>query len=105
MIIAESFADIFYNNCLKNGILPITLHKKAINYLFSETDNSEPLTLTVDLKLSVIKDDKGFQSSFEIDEFRKKMLLEGLDDIDWTFKYFKEISSFEKGHSIYYSFK
>ena len=92
-IIAPSFADIFYNNCFKNGILPITLDKEKVNYLTKEAENKK--MLTIDLKEQNIVDEKNNIIEFEIDSFRKKCLLEGLDDIALTLKKINKIDIFE----------
>ena len=81
VIIAESFADIFYNNCFKNGILPITLQKDEIEELFSETE-TKTLEIEINLEKQFVKSSKSY--SFEIDEFKKSSLLNGLDEIGLT---------------------
>ena len=83
-IIAPSFADIFYNNCFKNGILPIRLNQEKIDYLNKEAKNKK--LLTIDLENQVIINESNIKIKFEIDSFRKKCLLEGLDDIALTLK-------------------
>ena len=92
-IIASSFADIFYNNCFKNGILPITLDKEKVNYLTKEAENKK--MLTIDLEDQIIIDELNNEIKFEIDSFRKKCLLEGLDDIALTLKKINKIDIFE----------
>ena len=92
-IIAPSFADIFYNNCFKNGILPIKLDKEKVNYLTKEADNKK--MLTIDLEDQIIIDELNNEIKFEIDSFRKKCLLEGLDDIALTLKKINKIDIFE----------
>ena len=92
-IIAPSFADIFYNNCFKNGILPITLDKEKVNYLTKEAENKK--MLTIDLEDQIIIDELNNEIKFEIDSFRKKCLLEGLDDIALTLKKINKIDIFE----------
>ena len=90
VIIAPSFADIFYDNCFKNGILPIILDSKQVQDLFDTESN-----LSIDLESQTIKlDDKTI--NFEIDDFRKKTLLEGLDDITQTLQYKDKIAEYEK---------
>ncbi len=90
VIIAPSFADIFYDNCFKNGILPIILDSKQVQDLFDAESN-----LSIDLENQTIKfDDKTI--NFEIDDFRKKTLLEGLDDITQTLQYKDKITEYEK---------
>ena len=93
-IIAPSFADIFYNNCFKNGILPINLKQEKIDYLTKEAENKK--LLTINLEDQVIIDELNIEIKFEIDSFRKKCLLEGLDDIALTLKKTKKIDDFEK---------
>ena len=92
-IIAPSFADIFYNNCFKNGILPIILDQKNVDYLMVEAENKRKLL--IDLEDQKIMNEKKEIINFEIDQFRKKCLLEGLDDIALTLKKEEKIDSFE----------
>ena len=92
-IIAPSFADIFYNNCFKNAILPIRLPQQEVDHLMNEGENKK--TLTINLKEQLIIDEADNSINFEIDSFRKKCLLEGLDDIALTLKKDKKIQSFE----------
>ena len=94
VIIAPSFADIFFSNCFKNGVLPITLDQKIVEKLLEETG-----ILEVDLKNQIIKT-PSIEISFEIDSYQKKILLEGLDDISITFQYEDKISDFEKQSKI-----
>ena len=95
VIIAESFADIFYNNCFKNGILPITLQKDEIEELFSETE-TKALEIEVNLEKQYVKSSKSY--SFEIDEFKKSSLLNGLDEIGLTLENKSVIANFEKSY-------
>jgi 3-isopropylmalate/(R)-2-methylmalate dehydratase small subunit len=95
VIIAESFADIFYNNCFKNGILPITLQKDEIEELFSENE-TKTLEIEVNLEKQYIKSSKSY--SFEIDEFKKSSLLNGLDEIGLTLENKSVIANFEKSY-------
>jgi len=95
VIIAESFADIFYNNCFKNGILPITLQKDEIEELFSDTE-TKALEIEVNLEKQYIKSSKSY--SFEIDEFKKSSLLNGLDEIGLTLENKSVIANFEKSY-------
>lgn len=95
VIIAESFADIFYNNCFKNGILPITLQKDEIEELFSETE-TKTLEIEVNLEKQFVKSSKAY--SFEIDEFKKSSLLNGLDEIGLTLENKSVIANFEKSY-------
>jgi 3-isopropylmalate/(R)-2-methylmalate dehydratase small subunit len=94
VIIAPSFADIFFSNCFKNGVLPITLDQKIVEKLLQETGKVE-----VDLENQIIKTPTS-EIPFEIDSYQKKILLEGLDDIAITFQYEDKISDFEKQSKI-----
>ena len=93
-IIAPSFADIFYNNCFKNGILPIKLSQDKIDYLMIKA--KEKKQLKINLNKQLIFDDENNEIGFAIDTFRKKCLLEGLDDIALTLKKENKIISYEK---------
>jgi 3-isopropylmalate/(R)-2-methylmalate dehydratase small subunit len=95
-IIAPSFADIFYNNCFKNGILPIILDAKIVDQLFRETEANEGYTLTVDLPQQQVITPSGESFAFEVDEFRKYCLLNGLDDIGLTLQHVDDIKAYEK---------
>ena len=92
-IIAPSFADIFYNNCFKNGILPIRLAQNKVDILMEQANNKN--TLTIDLKEQKIISEDGNSINFDIDEFRKKCLLEGLDDIGLTLQKKEKITQYE----------
>ncbi len=96
VIIAPSFADIFYNNCFKNGILPIVLDTETVDELFREVEANEGYMLTVDLENQTITKPDGSVIPFEIDEFRKHRLLEGLDDIGLTLEHADEIRAYEE---------
>ena len=96
VIIAPSFADIFYNNCFKNGILPIVLDAGIVDELFREVEANEGYTLTVDLENQTITKPDGTTIPFEIDAFRKHRLLEGLDDIGLTLEHADEIRAYEE---------
>ena len=93
-IIAPSFADIFYNNCFKNGILPIRLDQNDVDYLMKEAENKK--TLTINLEEENIVDESGKSINFKIEAFRKKCLIEGLDDIGLTLNKSTEISIYEE---------
>ena len=93
-IIAPSFADIFYNNCFKNGILPIKLDQAKVDQLVKEAENKK--MLSIDLEEQKIIDEKNNIIKFEIDSFRKKCLLEGLDDIALSLEKLEKIVSFEE---------
>ena len=97
-IIAPSFADIFYNNCAKNGILLVALPEASVQQLFTEIEENVGCELTVDLPNQKVQSPKGLEFSFEIDLFVKNRLLNGLDDIGWTLQYQSEIESFESNY-------
>jgi len=97
-IIATSFADIFYNNCFKNGLLPIVLSDAQVDQLFAEMYASEGYQLTVDLDKQHVITPSGEKFSFEVDAFRKHCLLNGLDDIGLTLQHADRIKRFEKNH-------
>jgi 3-isopropylmalate/(R)-2-methylmalate dehydratase small subunit len=95
VIIAPSFADIFYNNCFKNGLLPIVLPEEQVDQLFKEVEATEGYQLTVDLERQVVVTPSGEEFTFEVDSFRKHCLLNGLDDIDLTLQHADEIKAYE----------
>lgn len=95
-LIAPSFADIFYNNCFKNGILPIVLSDEEINSLFSEVWDTEGYRLFVDLDGQTVTTPSGRVFRFEIDQFSKYCLLNGLDDIDVTLEKSSKIKDYEQ---------
>lgn len=94
-IIAPSYADIFFNNCFKNGLLPIVLNENIINDLFVEAEAEEGYELTVNLPRQVVIKPSGEELAFEIEEFRKHCLLEGLDEIGLTLKEVESIRAYE----------
>ncbi|HLZ59892.1 MAG TPA: 3-isopropylmalate dehydratase small subunit [Ktedonosporobacter sp.] len=94
-IIAPSFADIFYNNCFNNSILPITFDEPTVEQLFQEVEATPGYSLSVDLAAQTITTPSGRALSFEIDQFRKNALLKGLDNIGWTLSHNDEITSYE----------
>ena len=94
-VIAPSFADIFFNNSFKNGLLPIILSDADVNELFRQVEASEGYQLVVDLESQTVRRPDGVALSFEIDAFRKHCLLNGLDDIGLTLQYADAIASFE----------
>ncbi len=96
VIIAPSFADIFYNNCFKNGLLPIVLPEAQVDQLFKEVEASEGYQLTVDLARQVVVTPAGEEFAFEVDAFRKHCLLNGLDDIGLTLQHADEIKAYEE---------
>jgi 3-isopropylmalate/(R)-2-methylmalate dehydratase small subunit len=96
VIIAPSFADIFFNNCFKNGILPIVLSAEQVDQLFQDVYSTEDYNLTVDLEnQKIIKPDNS-EIAFEVDEFRKHCLINGLDDIGLTLQYVDDIRAYEE---------
>ena len=95
-IVAPSFADIFYNNCFKNGILPVTLSEEQVEELFQLVQASPGYQLTVDLESQSISDDSGLEYSFEVDPFRRNCLLKGLDDIGLTLGHEEKIQAYEE---------
>ncbi len=96
VIIARSYADIFYNNCFKNGILPVTLSDTQVDELFRRTEKTQGYQLTVDLETQTIRDDTGLKLSFKLDPFRRECLLKGLDDIGLTLGSEDKIATYEK---------
>jgi 3-isopropylmalate/(R)-2-methylmalate dehydratase small subunit len=99
-IIAPSFADIFYNNSLKNGLLPVRLSEDLVDELFRRCRQNPGYQLTIDLEACVVRDDFGFEAEFQIDPFRRRCLLEGLDDIALTLQHEDKILAYEKAHGI-----
>jgi 3-isopropylmalate/(R)-2-methylmalate dehydratase small subunit len=95
-LIAPSFADIFYNNCFNNSILPITLDQDTVRELFNEVAASEGYTLHVDLAAQTVTTPSGRVINFDIDNFRKNALLQGLDNIGWTLSHIDEIKAYEE---------
>jgi len=95
VIIAPGYADIFFNNCFKNGLLPIVLNKDLVDQLFNEVESTPGYSLTVDLITQTIKKPDGSSIAFKVDSFRKDCLLNGLDDIGITLKDADAISRFE----------
>jgi 3-isopropylmalate/(R)-2-methylmalate dehydratase small subunit len=96
VVIAPSFADIFYNNSFKNGLLPIALGEEPVDQLFAELQGQQDYRLGVDLERQVVSSASGVEMAFEIDEFRKFCLLNGLDDIGLTMQKSEQIKSFEQ---------
>lgn len=95
-VIAPSFADIFFNNCFKNGMLPVILSEEIVDQLFTECEQNEGYQLTVDLPNQVVKTPTGQSFPFEIDAFRKHCLINGLDDIGLTLQDGDAIHAFEE---------
>jgi 3-isopropylmalate/(R)-2-methylmalate dehydratase small subunit len=98
VVIAPSFADIFYNNCFKNGLLPIVLPEAQVDELFRRTETTDGYTLSVDLPNQSVRDDQRFEAHFDITPFLKQVLLEGLDDIGLTLKHAPAITAYEGSH-------
>ena len=94
-VIAPSFADIFYNNCFKNGILPIKLPKEDMDKLLDDAERGANATLTIDLEAQTIRGPDGGEINFDVDEFKKLCLLNGLDDIALTLAKSDSIDGFE----------
>lgn len=99
-VLAPSFADIFYNNCFKNGVLPIVLSEAQIDDLFARAAAQQPYRLTVDLERCEIADDRGLKLTFEVQESRRHSMLHGLDDIALTLEHADKISHYEHLHGI-----
>jgi 3-isopropylmalate/(R)-2-methylmalate dehydratase small subunit len=95
-LIAPSFADIFYNNCFNNSVLPVTLDEALVNELFKEVDANEGYQLSVDLEAQAITTPGGRVLHFDIDQFRKNALLQGLDNIGWTLSHSDDIAAYEE---------
>lgn len=95
VVIATSFADIFLSNCYKNGLLPIALKAEEVNHMFAQVNKDSNFKCSVDLKLQCIQDETGKLFNFEIDEFRKFCLLNGLDEIDLTLQHADKIKAYE----------
>jgi 3-isopropylmalate/(R)-2-methylmalate dehydratase small subunit len=95
-ILAPSFADIFYNNCFKNGILPVTLADDQVDELFRRTERQEGYRLSVDLETQTIVDETGLKLSFKVDPFRRECLMKGLDDIGMALRFEDKIAAYEK---------
>jgi 3-isopropylmalate/(R)-2-methylmalate dehydratase small subunit len=94
-IIAPSFADIFRNNCMQNGLLPVILDNSDVDIIMARALRGSGYTVTVDLESQLVTDSHGMNASFEVDPFRKNSLLQGLDDIGLTMNYAESIDSFE----------
>ncbi|MEC0246971.1 3-isopropylmalate dehydratase small subunit [Paenibacillus chitinolyticus] len=98
VVIAPSYADIFYNNCFKNGILPIKLSEEQVEELFQRTAKHEGYKLNVDLESKTLTDEYGLKIDFDLDEHRRQFLLQGLDDIGLTLQHADKISEYEAQH-------
>jgi 3-isopropylmalate/(R)-2-methylmalate dehydratase small subunit len=100
VVIAPSFADIFANNCVKNGVLTVVLKEQEAEEVARRAAEISDYQLTVDLEGCTVRDDQGFATSFPIDEFTRHCLLEGLDDIGLTLQHQAEISAYESRHPL-----
>ena len=98
-ILAPSYADIFYNNCFKNGILPAILTEAEIDELFKRTEKEEGYSLSIDLPNQTVVDKHGLSYKFEITPARKEVLLKGLDDIGQSLQHAAAIDTYEKAHA------
>ncbi len=103
-VIAPTFADIFFNNCFQNGMVPVRLSEEDVAELFrraaSRAAAGNPYRLEVDLTACTVRDDDGFLKSFEVDPFRRRCLLEGLDDIGLTLAHVDAIAAWEAAHEL-----
>ncbi len=99
VVIAPTFADIFYNNCFKNGMLPVRLDDAAVDDLFGRVAAHRGYRLTVDLEQCAITDDLGLRRAFDVEPFRRQCLLRGLDDIALTLEHVDKIAAYEAGLS------
>jgi 3-isopropylmalate/(R)-2-methylmalate dehydratase small subunit len=100
VLIAPSFADIFYNNCFKNGMLPIRLDDAVVDDLFRRAAGHKPYRLSVDLETCTLTDEHGLKLSFEVEPFRRHCLLHGLDDIGLTLEHADRIAAFEAARGM-----
>jgi len=98
-VIAPSFADIFANNCMKNGLLPVTLGEEEVAAIIENARTIDNYGLTVDLERRTVTDGRGFSASFAIDDFQRHCLMEGLDDIGLTLLYEADIAAYERKRS------
>jgi 3-isopropylmalate/(R)-2-methylmalate dehydratase small subunit len=99
-VIAPSFADIFYNNCFKNGMLPVRLSEEQVEQIFQRVRQKPGYTLTVDLTQKRVGSDDGLNFEFDVDEFRRHCLLNGLDDIGLTLQHEDKIRHYEATHRV-----
>jgi len=99
-IVAPSYADIFYTNCFKNGILPVALPDDEVNELFRRVEAYEGYRLTVDLRGLTVSDDFGLSVGFEVDAFRRRCLLQGLDEIGLALEHEDVIAAYERGRAF-----
>lgn len=96
VVISESFADIFYNNCFKNGILPVKLSKESIDILMDDASKGENARISVDLEEQIVSATDGTIFKFQVDAFKKHCLLNGLDDIGLTYQKIESVDKFEE---------
>lgn len=99
-LIAPSFADIFYGNCCQNGLLPVALPEAAMDELFRRCATADSYELTIDLRARSVSDQTGFHAQFDIEEYRREMLLRGLDEIGRTLLHEHRIAGFERRRSM-----
>ena len=104
VVVAPTFADIFFNNCFQNGMLPVRLTEAEVDELFQRVAAANAsgvqARLHVDLRTGTVRDDAGFQASFQVDPFRRQCLLEGLDDIALSLRHTDEIAAWEAAHGL-----
>ena len=100
VVVAPSFADIFYNNCFKNGMLPIRLSEEQVEELFQREVKHRPYELTADLQTQTLSDAHGFTAKFDVEPFRRHCLLNGLDDIGLTLEHESKITAYEQAHAV-----
>ena len=98
-VIAPSFGDIFRNNCFQNGLLPVQLANADVRTLIARAEEFENYEITVDLEKQEVRDSHGFSAHFDVDPFRRDMLLKGLDDIGLTLQKAADIDAYEKAHA------
>ena len=101
-IVSTSFADIFYNNCFKNGILPIVMPQEVVDVLMKDAEKGSNARMTVDLEAQTITTSEGQEFKFEVDSFKKHCLLNGLDDIGLTMEHVSAIDAFEAKNKAAY---
>ncbi|NCV21346.1 MAG: 3-isopropylmalate dehydratase small subunit, partial [Chloroflexi bacterium] len=99
VVLAPSFADIFFNNCFKNGMLPVVLPESVIEDLLARAKERPGYALTIDLENQVVSDQEGVVASFDVDPFRKDCLVRGLDDIGLTMQHEPDITKFESSRN------
>ena len=100
-IIAVSFADIFRNNCMKNGLLPVVLSDAEVGRLMNQARTRDGYEITVDLEARQVRDAAGFSAGFNIGDFQRDCLLNGLDDIDLTLQHETEIAAYENNRQAW----